>query len=34
MKEGALFEYLGPYGKIILKYLLQIGWEVSVQDRN
>jgi hypothetical protein len=34
VKEGALLEYLGPYRKIILKYLLQIGWDVSVQDRN
>jgi hypothetical protein len=34
VKEGALLEFLDPYGKMILKYFLQIGWEVSVQDRN
>jgi hypothetical protein len=34
VKNGAKLGYLGPNGKIILNLLLQIGWEVSVQDRD
>jgi hypothetical protein len=34
VKERVLWEYLGPHGKIMLKYFLQIGWKGLVQDRD